>query len=62
MEKTQGECQLYDLTKNETESNNVANEYPEIVVQIQSIMKEAWTDSGIFPLSMINSSCFFKKH
>lgn len=34
------EVELYDLNKDTLESNNIADQYPEIVLQIEQIMKE----------------------
>ena len=40
--------ELYDLTTDIGESNNVANEHPEIVKKIEDILKEARTPSGVY--------------
>jgi len=40
--------ELYDLSKDPGEENNVAAQHPETVEQIEQIMKNARTDSEIF--------------
>jgi len=38
-----GKIELYDLSKDPGEQNNLADKYPEIVAQIQECMDEAHT-------------------
>jgi len=40
--------ELYDLSKDVKEENNVADEYPEIVEKIEKILREARTPSKVF--------------
>lgn len=40
--------ELYDLSKDPGESQNLASEYPEIVQEIEAIMKQARTPSEVF--------------
>jgi arylsulfatase A len=47
----QGETELYDLTKDIGETNNVASAYPEIVKKIEETMKQAHKQSEIFPFA-----------
>lgn len=44
-----GEIELYDLTTDAGETNNVASSNPEIVKKMEAIMKEAHTPSDVFP-------------
>ncbi|MDR1154781.1 MAG: arylsulfatase [Bacteroidales bacterium] len=48
-EKTKVE--LYDLSKDPHEDHNVAGQHPEIVAELDRIMKEAHTDSEAFPFA-----------
>ena len=43
--------ELYDLAKDVKEEHNVAKDHPQIVAELQSIMKEAHVDSELFPLT-----------
>ncbi len=43
-----GPLELYDLQKDPQEKNDVASEHPDIVRQMERIMKEAHTDSEVF--------------
>lgn len=43
--------ELYDLTNDISESNNVAEKHPKIVKKIQKIMDKAHTPSDMFPFS-----------
>jgi arylsulfatase A len=47
----QGFTELYDLSKDISESNNVANANPEIVKRMEEIMKQAHTPSEVFPFA-----------
>ena len=47
----QGETELYDITNDIGEENNVASANPEIVTRMEEIMKEAHSPSEIFPFS-----------
>ncbi|MDR1172224.1 MAG: arylsulfatase [Bacteroidales bacterium] len=48
-EKTKVE--LYDLSKDTHEDHNVAGQHPEIVAELDRIMREAHTDSEAFPFA-----------
>ncbi len=50
-EVPQGETELYDLTKDPGETNNVAASNQEIVRKMEAYMKKAHTKSGDFPFS-----------
>jgi len=45
-----GEFELFDLGTDGGETSNVASEYPEVVSRISQIMREARTESELFPL------------
>lgn len=47
----QGETELYDLSKDPGEENNVASAHPEIVKKMEEIMEEAHTPSEVFPFA-----------
>ncbi|NOY58407.1 MAG: hypothetical protein GXO75_05685 [Calditrichaeota bacterium] len=42
--------QLYDLSKDMHEENDVAQNYPDVVRKIETIMIEGRTESQLFPL------------
>ena len=44
--------ELYDLSEDIHEDNNIAQQYPEIVSELDQIMREAHTGSPAFPLSL----------
>ena len=41
--------ELYDLSKDIGEENNIASTHPQIVKKIKSAMKESHVESSIFP-------------
>jgi arylsulfatase A-like enzyme len=43
------QTELYDLTRDIGETNNVASSNPDVVKEIEALMKEAHTPSEIFP-------------
>jgi arylsulfatase A len=45
-----GPIELYDLSKDPSEMNDIASSHPEIVKQMATYMKEAHVESNIFPL------------
>ena len=45
-----GDFELYDLEADLAETSNVAEGYPEVVDRINEIMREARTESELFPL------------
>ena len=47
-DKSKSEVELYDLTKDIAEANNVASEHPELVEEMEAIFKEARTPSSVF--------------
>lgn len=47
--------ELYNLSKDVSESNNVADEFPEIVENARQIMKEARTRSYLFPFEPLDN-------
>ena len=47
----QGKTELYDLSSDIGEKNNVASLYPEIVKKMETIMKQAHTKSDDFPFA-----------
>jgi len=47
----QGETELYDLSVDPGETNNVAASNKEIVLKMEALMKEAHTPSTDFPLA-----------
>ncbi|MDR1371369.1 MAG: arylsulfatase [Dysgonamonadaceae bacterium] len=44
--------ELYDLSKDIHEDNNVSKQYPEIVAGLDQIMRKSHTDSQAFPISL----------
>ena len=50
----QGSVELYDLSDDIGETNDVASEHPDIVKRMEEIMKEAHTPSQVFPFSYEN--------
>jgi arylsulfatase A len=52
---TQGETELYDLSKDLSESNNLANANPEIVRKMEDIMIQAHKPSEVFPFAFESS-------
>ncbi len=52
--KPNAPIQLYDLVSDPGESANVADKYPEIVAQIQTIMKEQHVASETFPFAALD--------
>lgn len=46
---TNGEIELYNLALDPSESKNIASKHPEIVKEMEQIMKEAHTESLVFP-------------
>jgi arylsulfatase A-like enzyme len=47
----QGTTELYDLSRDISETSNVASSHPEIVIKMEGIMKQAHTPSEIFPFA-----------
>ncbi|MRT91994.1 arylsulfatase [Ancylomarina sp. 16SWW S1-10-2] len=45
-----GEMQLYNLTEDVAETNNVADQHPDIIAKMKGIMEKEHVDSEIFPL------------
>ena len=43
--------ELYDLSKDIHEDNNVAEQYPEMVKKIETLMQDARTESELFDFS-----------
>ncbi|MBT5716325.1 MAG: N-acetylgalactosamine-6-sulfatase, partial [Opitutae bacterium] len=41
--------ELYDLSKDTGEENNIASRHPQIVKKVESAMKESHVESPIFP-------------
>src|SRR5690606_23457786 len=48
LENPDAELELYDLSKDVGEENNVALEYPDILAEMQKILEEARTPSDVF--------------
>lgn len=48
--KGKRDLELYDLSKDVNETNNIADENPEIIAKMKQILKEAHTESALFPL------------
>ncbi|MFT3946735.1 MAG: DUF4976 domain-containing protein [Agriterribacter sp.] len=48
-DKSKTAVELYNLSKDPSETNNIAALYPEIVKRLTSLMDEAHTPSDIFP-------------
>lgn len=44
------EIQLYDLSKDLAEENNIASEHPEIITKVKDILVNGRTTSEYFPL------------
>lgn len=51
IKKDPSNIELYDLSKDVKEENNVAKDHPEVVAELSRIMKEAHVDSELFPLT-----------
>lgn len=49
LKKGKAKFELYDLEKDEFETNNVANQHPEVVNKMKEIMKNARSTSDFFP-------------
>lgn len=47
--KNQKSFELYDLSKDEGETKDLANQYPSIVKELKTLMKSARTKSSLFP-------------
>jgi arylsulfatase len=47
----QQETELYDLSKDQGEENNIASSNPEIVKRMEDIMKQEHTPSEVFPFA-----------
>jgi len=48
--KQTGNTELFDLSKDLSETNNLAIKYPKIVSEMKKIMTEARADLELFPL------------
>ncbi|WP_237340626.1 arylsulfatase [Wenyingzhuangia fucanilytica] len=48
LKKPNAKIELYDLSNDVGEKNNVASQHPEIVSKMETILKEARTDSNVF--------------
>jgi hypothetical protein len=46
--------ELYDLTKDESESKDLSSIHPEIVLKIKDVMKKEHAKSLDFPISVID--------
>jgi len=47
----QGKTELYDLSSDTGETNNIADSFPEIVEKMEDMMKKAHSPSTIFPFA-----------
>ena len=45
-----GKLELYNLAKDVAETNNVADQYSEIVAKMEEVLKKEHVDSDLFPL------------
>ena len=52
----QGATELYDLSTDIGETNNMASSNPEIVKRMEEIMKQAHKTSEVFPFAYENST------
>lgn len=57
-----GPIELYDLQKDVSEKNNVADKHPYIVLSIQRIMQQQHRESPDFPLFMRSDGLSYKKN
>jgi arylsulfatase A len=48
------DVELYDLSKDPSEKENVAKAHPEVVAKLEGMMREARTPSSVFPLKNID--------
>jgi arylsulfatase A len=46
--------ELYDLSKDESESTDLASQYPEVVERIRDLMAKEHTPSKEFPIEVID--------
>ena len=53
--------QLYDLSKDIGEENNLADKHPEKVEQLEELLKEAHVESDVFPLFSVKNKNRKKK-
>ncbi|MGY5352937.1 arylsulfatase [Wenyingzhuangia sp. IMCC45533] len=52
LKKDKSKIELYDLEKDEKETNDVASKHPEVVEKIQEIMNSARSSSTLFPFKI----------
>jgi hypothetical protein len=45
----QGETELYDLSTDKGETNNIASSNPEVVKKMEELMRQAHKPSEVFP-------------
>lgn len=48
--------QLFDLSKDVTEKNNIAKQYPEVVAEMEKLMLQARTPSDIFKIPLLDKT------
>jgi arylsulfatase len=46
---------LYDLEKDPTEQNNVAEQYPDIVQKMKAVLVKEHVDDKMFPLDKVEN-------
>jgi len=51
LKNKKAKIELYNLAEDPTESNDISDKYPEIVAEIEGIMKNAHVDSELFPFN-----------
>ena len=48
--KQKGNTELFDLSKDLSETTNLSAKYPKVLAEMEKIMSEARVDSELFPL------------
>ena len=52
-----GAMELFDLSVDPSEDHNIASAHPDIVRELEALMKEAHTDSDLYPINPCSNEC-----